>query len=166
VLTLAQPLKVTEISTHAQLLWKQKVLSDIPHPTRAASPWSGGGRGGVDEIQPEGTYRRVLSTRRGVQTAIQNDFGFGTTGNTLFHEADASMVVAMTVAKDVQENLKVSASAITTISAALNDERLENAPAPARAELLVHVAASLRDMAVALGKTAQLFEKLAEEGGD
>jgi hypothetical protein len=76
------------------------------------------------------------------------------------------MVVAMTVAKDVQENLKVSASAITTISAALNDERLENAPAPARAELLVHVAASLRDMAVALGKTAQLFEKLAEEGGD
>ena len=73
---------------------------------------------------------------------------------------------AMTVAKDIQENLKVSASAITTISAVLNDEKLENAPTRDRAELLVHVAASLRDMAAALGTTAQLLEKLATEGGD
>ena len=60
----------------------------------------------------------------------------------------------MTVAKDVQENLKLLASAVTTISAVLNDEKLENAPARDRAQLLVHVAASLRDMAVALGRTA------------
>jgi hypothetical protein len=72
----------------------------------------------------------------------------------------------MTVAKDIQENLKVLASAITTISAVLNDEKLENAPPLDRAELLVHVAASLRDMAAALGTTAELLEKLATEGGD
>jgi hypothetical protein len=72
----------------------------------------------------------------------------------------------MTVAKDIQENLKVLASAITTISAVLGDEKLENAPTRDRAELLVHVAASLRDMAAALGTTAQLLEKLAAEGGD
>jgi hypothetical protein len=73
---------------------------------------------------------------------------------------------AMTVEKDIQENLKVLASAITTISAVLNDEKLENAPTQDRAELLVHVAASLRDMAGALGTTAQLLEKLAAEGGN
>jgi hypothetical protein len=72
----------------------------------------------------------------------------------------------MTVAKDIQGNLKVLASAITTISAVLNDEKLENAPTRERAELLMLVAASLRTMAAALGTTAQLLEKLAEEGGE
>ena len=72
----------------------------------------------------------------------------------------------MTVATDIQENLKVLASSITTISAVLNDEKLGNAPTQERAKLLMHVAASLRDMGAALGTTAQLLEKLAKEGGD
>jgi hypothetical protein len=72
----------------------------------------------------------------------------------------------MTVATDLQENLKVLASAITTISTVLNDEKLENAPTRGRTELLLHVAASLRDMAAALRTTAELLEKLAQEGGD
>jgi len=76
---------------------------------------------------------------------------------------EANLEQAMTVATDIQENLKVLASAITTISAVLNDEKLENA---GRTELLLHVAASLRDMAGALRTTAELLEKLAQEGGD
>jgi prefoldin subunit 5 len=72
----------------------------------------------------------------------------------------------MTVANDIQENLKVLASSITTISTVLNDEKLENAPTRDRAELLVRVAASLRDMAAALRTIAELVETLAQEGGD
>jgi hypothetical protein len=72
----------------------------------------------------------------------------------------------MTVTKDLQKNLEVLASAITTMSTALDDEKLESAPNRYRTELLVRVAANLREMAEALRTTAQLLEKLAEEGED